>query len=86
MCPFCMLTAITVLSGPISAGGVGAVLVRKMRARPASGSVSDELEPRPQETSGYPSTTVPEEHESTDSPESQFALHLAETLSTGDSK
>jgi hypothetical protein len=91
MCSFCILTAITVLSGPIAAGGAGAVFIRKVRARHAGCSASDKLEPRPQEKSGYPSTeaTAPpatwQEREATNVSESQFALHRAETLKRGES-
>lgn len=35
MCPFCVLTAVAVASGSISAGGVGAIFISKARAKHA---------------------------------------------------
>jgi hypothetical protein len=54
MCPFCLLTGIAVASGSISAGGLGAFLIGKARAKHAMNSAGSELESRARGKSSYP--------------------------------
>jgi hypothetical protein len=46
MCPFCLLTVLALASGTVSAGGVGACLIGKVRAKHAMNSAGNESRPR----------------------------------------
>ncbi len=58
MCPFCFLTAVAVASSSISAGGVGAILIGKARARRATKAAATGHESRPHKSSSAPQAGV----------------------------
>jgi hypothetical protein len=54
MCPFCFLTGVVVASSSISAGGVGAILIGKVRAKHATNAAGTGRESRSYKSSSTP--------------------------------
>jgi hypothetical protein len=55
MCPFCLLTAVAVASGAITAGGFGVALIGKTQGKHGMHSDAGEPGSKPQEKSSHPS-------------------------------
>lgn len=51
MCPFCISAAAATFAGTASAGGLLAIVAKRLRAKPASGAASRQPNPQDHSTS-----------------------------------
>jgi hypothetical protein len=91
MCPFCLLTALAVASGAISAGGVvGAIFIAKVRTEHPITPVGNELELRRHEGPNRPQigetmrSATDQELVNIDEANSQSPLRSPKTFTQGE--